>query len=189
MKPSTQIEISAQVWVCDACGGHDRKSCGCANAKASASIEERARKTVETLERRDREKKNKQNQCSDPRVENTEESGNGHDNGSAVPKLNAVGKPYGASYDPNYKIKHKVQISRSAGPMGEGSYSWFRRERFVRKDPAKFEQLVNDLIAANLARGLLGELRSHGATFLVEALEDRLSRKRKAAIDGSALVR
>jgi hypothetical protein len=29
MKPSTQIEISAQVWVCDACGCQDAKSCGC----------------------------------------------------------------------------------------------------------------------------------------------------------------
>src|SRR5262245_34751638 len=29
MRPQTQIEISAQVWVCDACGSQDHKSCGC----------------------------------------------------------------------------------------------------------------------------------------------------------------
>jgi hypothetical protein len=89
MKSSTQIEISAQVWVCDVCHAHDRKSCGCVGAKATASVEERARKTVETLERRDRKEKAKQNQGPDPRIEKTRESGNG----STVEKPTESAKP------------------------------------------------------------------------------------------------
>jgi len=37
---------------------------------------------------------------------------------AAAPKLNAIGKPYSASYDPNYKIRHKVPSpARLCKPM------------------------------------------------------------------------
>jgi len=33
-----QQEISAQVWICHDCGGHDPKSCGCAGATAYSEL-------------------------------------------------------------------------------------------------------------------------------------------------------
>jgi hypothetical protein len=34
------------------------------------------------------------------------------------PLLNAIGKPFGANYDPNYKMKHRLPpISRLCKPM------------------------------------------------------------------------
>jgi hypothetical protein len=64
--------ITSQVWICETCGNHDSKTCSCAGAKAS-SIEERARKTVATLARRERREKSQQNQWADPGVEIIEE--------------------------------------------------------------------------------------------------------------------
>ena len=42
------------------------------------------------------------------------------------PRLNAIGKPYGASYDPNYKMKYKTPaLSRkqNLGPIEGWSYT------------------------------------------------------------------
>jgi hypothetical protein len=44
----TQIEISRQVWVCDACGCQDNKSCGC---QSSAHSEELAKKKEQDRKR------------------------------------------------------------------------------------------------------------------------------------------
>jgi hypothetical protein len=50
---------------------------------------------------------------------------------ATVPKLNAIGKPYSASYDPRYKIKHKVTPAyvgprQSIGPNYIGPDKWSR---------------------------------------------------------------
>ncbi|HMF27529.1 MAG TPA: hypothetical protein VKE42_02090, partial [Candidatus Cybelea sp.] len=38
-----------------------------------------------------------------------------------APRLNAVGKPYGANYDSNYKMRHKpTSIKRLYAPYGQG---------------------------------------------------------------------
>jgi hypothetical protein len=257
MKPSTQIEISAQVWVCDSCGGTDRKSCSC---RATAHSEELKKKKEQDRQRakayRDRAASH------DADIENTEEPGKGHCNGRSG--KNAVGKPYSESHDPNYKLRHTPpSISRLYAPQhgrlpfrGDGQVieakesqpdpetasdleverdrkeciALFEKvkeaereavaasrdadientkesgnssavfikvepkpsvEPFVfakvepsggpipsrreRKRTAELLRLVDGLITAGLARGLLGELKAHGTTFLVEALEDRLS--------------
>jgi hypothetical protein len=73
MSAQTQIQISAQVWVCDACGGQDNKSCGC---NSTAHQEELAAKREDARQRKIRSrKKAKQNQqsChSDADIENIE---------------------------------------------------------------------------------------------------------------------
>jgi hypothetical protein len=48
MKPLNQIEISAQVWVCDSCGGTDHKSCSC---RATAHSEELKKKKEQDRQR------------------------------------------------------------------------------------------------------------------------------------------
>jgi hypothetical protein len=48
MKASTQIEISAQVWVCDSCGCADHKSCSC---RATAHSEELKKKKEQDRQR------------------------------------------------------------------------------------------------------------------------------------------
>ena len=175
MKPllNSQIGISAQVWVCDACGGTDHKSCSC---RATAHSEELKKKKEQD---RQRAKAYRDRAASrDADIENTKESGNGHGNGrSGEPKLNAVGKPYSESYDPNYKMRHRVALA----PIPSQSAS--QPERFERKDTAKFTRLLDGLISADLPHDLLGELKAHGATFLVEALEDRLSPGRNEKIE------
>jgi len=37
----TEQHIAAQEWICGTCGGHDRKSCGCAGARATSRAIER----------------------------------------------------------------------------------------------------------------------------------------------------
>jgi hypothetical protein len=38
-------------------------------------------------------------------------------------KMNAVGRPYSANYDPNYKVRTKLtKIERLYKPMGPGVY-------------------------------------------------------------------
>lgn len=73
-----QIVISAQVWVCDACGGKDNKSCSCSNSTARAE-EIAAKKESHRQSNRRSYEKNKQNQHSSDNptdVENIEESDN-----------------------------------------------------------------------------------------------------------------
>src|SRR5262245_51974889 len=60
MRPQTQIEISAQVWVCDACGSHDHKSCGCNSPAHMEKVLEKRAKDRER-QRRHREKPNESN--------------------------------------------------------------------------------------------------------------------------------
>ena len=36
----------------------------------------------------------------------------------AVPVLNAVGKPYGANYDPKYRVKHRTTTAHLFKPYG-----------------------------------------------------------------------
>lgn len=70
----THIAISRQVWICDACGCQDNKSCGCnstAHMEALAAKRERDRQ----YQKKSREKaQQNQRSCqSDIGVENTEE--------------------------------------------------------------------------------------------------------------------
>ena len=74
----TEQHISAQVWVCNGCGGHDRKSCSCAGATAK-SREVQAAKREATRQRvaKHREKKANENNGDVTRyapVENVERS-------------------------------------------------------------------------------------------------------------------
>jgi hypothetical protein len=73
MSGQTQIEISAQVWVCDACGGQDNKSCGC---NSTAHQEELAAKREDARQRkrrsRQKAKQNQQSCHSDADIENIE---------------------------------------------------------------------------------------------------------------------
>jgi hypothetical protein len=39
---------------------------------------------------------------------------------AAAPALNAVGKPYGASYDPNYRMKYRTPPLKRAQSVGAG---------------------------------------------------------------------
>jgi hypothetical protein len=75
---TVQIERSAQVWVCDTCGGKDHKSCSC---KSTASWEAIVNKVAADKER-DRQRKRKErkdkrvaegNLSTDTDVENIEE--------------------------------------------------------------------------------------------------------------------
>jgi hypothetical protein len=96
---AAQIIRAAQVWVCDACGCHDAKTCGC---KSTAHAEERAAKKEADRQRkrRDREKA-KQNQSSRPTdadVEKIKESG-AVDDGLAIP-ASLLRKPQGNGADP-----------------------------------------------------------------------------------------
>jgi hypothetical protein len=73
MSAQTQIEISAKVWVCDACGGQDNKSCGC---NSTAHQEELAAKREDARQRkrrsRQKAKQNQQSCHSDADIENIE---------------------------------------------------------------------------------------------------------------------
>jgi hypothetical protein len=135
IKPSTQIEISAQVWECQACGGRDSKSCSCNSTAIMVALRSDAAKYADQKEAA-RQKKARQRAASrDTSVENTKES----DNGSVVPVVAPI------------------------------------PSRFERKRTAELLRLVDCLITADLARDLLGELKAHGPTFLIEELEHRLS--------------
>jgi hypothetical protein len=70
MKLTSQIEISAQVWVCDSCGVTDHKSCSC---RATAHSEELKKKKEQD---RQRAKAYRDRAASrDADIESTKESG------------------------------------------------------------------------------------------------------------------
>jgi hypothetical protein len=74
LAPKTEIAISAQVWVCDACGCQDAKSCGC---KSTAHMEKMAAKKEAHRQaaRRSREKaeQNQGSRDNHAAVDNTED--------------------------------------------------------------------------------------------------------------------
>src|SRR5262249_52358892 len=73
--PRPQIEISAQVWVCDACGSQDHKSCGCnATAHMEALLEKRAQDRERQRRHRENIKQINDPVTRDPNVEKIEES-------------------------------------------------------------------------------------------------------------------
>jgi len=112
----TEQHISAQVWTCTRCGGEDPKSCGCAAATATsreiqAKVERLAAKDEGSRQRQRAYRERKATLHNAP-VENIDESPD------KVLGLNAIGKPYGASYDPNYRVKTLLtNIKRLYAPM------------------------------------------------------------------------
>jgi hypothetical protein len=102
MKLNSQIEISAQVWECTSCGGRDPKSCSCNSTAIMVKLREAAEKHAAHKEVDRQYQRRKRAASTDAPVENTKESGN------EKPKLNAAGKPYSESFDPNYKMRHRV---------------------------------------------------------------------------------
>src|SRR5262245_61673088 len=77
MSLMTEQHISAQVWDCDICGGHDPKSCGCAGATAtSREIKDKVERLAAKQEQdRQRSKAYRERQTAsrDAPVENIEE--------------------------------------------------------------------------------------------------------------------
>jgi ribosomal protein S8E len=67
---NSQIEISAQVWVCDACGVTDHKSCSC---RATAHSEELKKKKEQDRQRAKAYRNRAASRDAD--IENTKESG------------------------------------------------------------------------------------------------------------------
>lgn len=71
----TQIVRSAQVWVCDACGGQDHKSCGCnSTARMEALLEAKEKERQRGRLRREKAKENQSSHPADADVENVEET-------------------------------------------------------------------------------------------------------------------
>jgi hypothetical protein len=71
----TEQHIAAQEWICVTCGGHDRKSCGCASATAiSREIRAAAEKHLERNERERQRLKAKRAVVANTPVGNVEES-------------------------------------------------------------------------------------------------------------------
>jgi hypothetical protein len=109
---AAQIIRAAQVWVCDACGCHDAKTCGC---KSTAHAEERAAKKEADRQRkrRDREKA-KQNQSSRPTdadVEKIKESG-AVDDGLDIP-ASLLRKPQGNGADPEASAEARKALDKA----------------------------------------------------------------------------
>jgi len=103
MSLMTEQHISAQIWICDHCGGQDPKSCGCAAATAtSREIQAAKREAARQRQIRHREKDKEINGhvTRDAPAEKIDES-----RGERPRGLNAVGKPYSPQYDPGYKLK------------------------------------------------------------------------------------
>jgi hypothetical protein len=108
MKPQSQIEISAQVWEYQACGGRDPKSCGCNSTAIMVALREAAEKHAAHKEVDRQYQRRKRAASTDAPVKNTKESGNGTVVSDEKPKLNAIGKPLSPRFDPNYKMRHRV---------------------------------------------------------------------------------
>jgi hypothetical protein len=93
--------ISAQIWICDGCGGHDPKSCSCAAATATSREIQAAKREASRqrmIRSREKAKENNAHVARNTPVENTHKKSLG---------LNAIGKPYSESYDPNYRVRHR----------------------------------------------------------------------------------
>jgi hypothetical protein len=113
MKPPSQIERPApRLQICPVCKQPTHLGCDHAVVEFKADLREKQRQANRaSYEKKSKENKEGRNPTD---VENTRESGNG----SEVPKLNAVGKPYSESYNPNYKPKHTPpSISRLYAPQ------------------------------------------------------------------------
>jgi len=82
--PSTQIEISAQAWECQACGGRDPKSCSCNSTAIMVALREAADKHAAHKEADRQYQRRKRAASTDAPVEKTKESGNGPGNDSAM---------------------------------------------------------------------------------------------------------
>ena len=109
----TQIERPApRLQICPVCKQPSHLGCDHAVVEFKADLREKLRQANRASREKAKEIKARDNIAP---VENTKES----DSGSAVvekPKLNAVGKPCSESYDPNYKVRHRV--GNGASPSG-----------------------------------------------------------------------
>jgi len=70
---TAQIVHSAQVWVCNACGSHDPKSCGCNSAAHMEELRAKNRAYVTASRGKSRAKSNSNVSLTDP-IESAEES-------------------------------------------------------------------------------------------------------------------
>lgn len=72
---TAQIVQSAQVWVCDTCGGHDNKSCGCNSSAHMEAMKAAAAKHADRNEReRQRIKAKRAAAVGNADIENIEQS-------------------------------------------------------------------------------------------------------------------
>jgi hypothetical protein len=110
--------------------------------------------------------------CNAPAVEKLKTI---QENQRAASKAYRARQKAPASYDANIENIEELNGHGNRRAVVEKPNIPSRRER---KRTAALTRLVDGLMTvmtADLARDLLGELKAHGATFLVEALEDRLS--------------
>jgi len=124
--------ISAQVWVCDACGAQDHKSCGCnATAHMEALLEKRAQDRAR--QRRHREKTNENN---DPVTRDT-----------------VIDFP--RKFQPEPEASAQVRKAQFAGSEGKrtNTDTWFR-EQFIQNCRHAIE------VANNWAGPVDAELKS-----------------------------